>query len=216
MSLTDSLYVNQMIDLQYQTSRDCFTEETINKIKTINNWKWAFNYIKKHPEQVSAVLSNCDPKAYNKTLLEWLATNGLISPDRYDEELDQLYCIEYNNEEYIPELGNVQEISAIKDDKELYEYIMLNPDNVHYCLVWASWEAFTYNLVKRLLDEGVFNPYEKHDAYTAHGDKHKSSFLAHCSALYNEIDIDDIKCDEKQELLDSICHYIESNYKKYQ
>lgn len=272
-------------------------QTTIDKISGINNWKWAFNYIKKHPEQTEAVMHLCDESAFNHTLVEWLASAALISPQVYDEAVKYLeekessvpehwidvtdlrahedaieakvktitnwkhlfnyikkhrddYVVYHSaintanqsaytsellyalHEEGIIETDNeldnlmkyvkedkpssrpstprsesqtelkmldttslIEKIKTINNEWHMYNYIKKHPENVHYCMVWSDWSAFTFTLIRRLLKDGLLNPYQMHPAYDFQ-DETNVNFVQHIKALYNEIADED-----KQDIL---------------
>lgn len=61
-------------------------DELIAKIQTINNWKWMYNYIKKHPEQLDLCMVWCSWEAFDVKLIVPLIEEGLLNVDKIAPE----------------------------------------------------------------------------------------------------------------------------------
>jgi hypothetical protein len=302
MSIANSQNVSSTVCCNTCNFHQHLDQATLDKIQSINNWKWAFNYIKKHPEHTDAVLHLCDSEAFNSTLLEWLASAALITPKVYDEGMSYLkqepstvqddemnvvdlrahedaieakvktitnwkhlfnYIKKYRDDyvvyhsavntanpsaytsellyalreegiiasdaelqqlmKYVKEPSRpstprsesqaelkmldttslIDKIKSINNEWHMYNYIKKHPEYVHYCMVWSDWNAFTLNLVKRLLKDGLLDPYKMHPAYDFQ-DETNVNFVQHIKALYDEIADED-----KQDLLDEIFSLVE-------
>jgi hypothetical protein len=77
-------------------------------------------------------------------------------------------------------------ISSIYNPSSLLEYVIGNPSQVHYCMVWSSWSAFNFTVVYTLIKRGILNPREINTCYDG-DDAQNISFLDHCKLLQKEL-----------------------------
>lgn len=63
-------------------------DEIIRKIQSINNWKWMYNYIKKHPEHLNLCLVWCSWEVFDSRLILPLVQEGLLVVDRVSSDFD--------------------------------------------------------------------------------------------------------------------------------
>jgi hypothetical protein len=266
-------------------------QSTTLHIMETNDWKWIYNYIKYNPEHIEFCLYFCKPELINQTLVDWLATDGIISFDNYIsfkrtylrfknkdrvikyknlvatinsfKHWQDLFCYIYRNpdninealkvasddiytndllhslnQEYLitdddlvellkrvkgnkkPKLNSpvqtedllldrnelINNIKNITNDLWLYNYIKNHPQNVHICLSYCSWNAFTPYLIKRLLKEGPLDPYKMNSAYDFDTNIN-INFVQYIKLLYKEvIEADD---QDKKEVLEEIYEMIQ-------
>lgn len=127
--------------------------------------------------------NNFKSESSNEILLQSLITSIITFCKSINKNIEEdIYIEEENHEEDF-----IEKIKNIKNEFHMYNYIMKHPNHVHYCMVWASWEAFTLNLVRRLVESGLFDPRQVDTAYDTDNEK-GNCFFDHCIALCNELE----------------------------